>query len=83
MIDSVTFTLRPISGTPNHIIRLRTPEGAVVLVAEIVEFPDGYTVYRMDATGVLAAGLESPESALEFYESWVRETNPIIEGVSE
>ena len=79
----MTFTLRPIAGTPNHLIRQRTPEGTVVLVAEIVEFPEGYTLYRMDATGVLAAELPSPEKALEFYEAWVRDTNPVIAGVSE
>ena len=80
----MTFSIRPISGTANYIIRQRADESSLVsLVAEVVEFPDGYTLYRMDATGQLATGLATPESALAFYEQWVNETHPNIEGILE
>jgi len=80
----MVFSLRPITGTPNFLIRQTSPDGpGVVLVAEIVEFPEGYTLYRMDATGQLAASLPTPESALEFYENWFTTTNPTIQGISE
>jgi len=80
----VTFTLHPIAGTPNYLIRRRSTENSLVtLVAEVVEFPDGYTLYRMDATGELAAELASPDDALEYYKSWVRDTNTTVEGIAE
>ena len=80
----MTFTLHPIAGTANYLIRRRSTENSLVtLVAEVVEFPDGYTLYRMDATGELAAELASPDDALAFYKSWVRDTNPTIEGIAE
>jgi hypothetical protein len=79
----VTFTLRPIAGTANHLVQRRNSDGLIEFVAEIVRYPEGYTLYRMDATGVLASELSDPESALEFYDRWVRETNPHIQGVME
>lgn len=80
----MTFTLHPIAGTPNYLIRQKAAGGgAVTLVAEIVEYPDGYTLYRMDATGVLAAELPSPDDALALYKQWVTDTNPTIDGIVE
>ena len=70
----VTFSLHPIAGTPNFLIRRRSSETSLVtLVAEIVEYPEGYTLYRMDATGELASELANPDDALLFYEAWARE----------
>lgn len=80
----MTFSLHPIAGTTNYLIRQKKADGGLVtLVAEVVEYPGGYTLYRMDATGVLAADLASPDDALAFYENWVIETNPTIEGILE
>jgi len=80
----VTFSLHPIAGTPNFLIRQRKADQSLVtLVAEVVEYPEGYTLYRMDATGELATQLASPDDALAFYKAWVIETNPIIEGIVE
>ena len=80
----VTFSLHPIAGTPNYLIRQKSSDDHLVtLVAEIVEHPEGYTLYRMDATGELAAQLATPDDALAFYKEWVIETNPIIEGIVE
>ena len=80
----MTFSLHPIAGTPNYLIRQKKADGGLVtLVAEVVEYPEGYTLYRMDATGVLAAELPSPDDALAFYKNWVVETNPTIEGIVE
>lgn len=79
----MTFSLRPIAGTPNHLVQRKNSDGMTEFLAEVVEYPEGFTIYRMDATGVLATELPDPESALTFYESWVRETNPSITGVTE
>lgn len=80
----VTFSLHPIAGTPNFLIRQKkADESFVTLVAEVVEYPEGYTLYRMDATGELAAELASPDAALAAYKAWVVETNPTIEGILE
>ena len=80
----VTFSLHPIAGTPNFLIRRRTSEHSLVtLVAEIVKYPEGYTLYRMDATGELATALANPDDALLFYEAWARDTDDIIEGIEE
>jgi len=80
----VTFSLHPIAGTPNYLIRQKkADEHLVTLVAEVVEYPDGYTLYRMDATGELATELPTPDDALAFYKAWVIETNPTIEGIVE
>jgi hypothetical protein len=80
----VTFSLHPIAGTPNYLIRQkRSDEHLVTLVAEIVEYPEGYTLYRMDATGELATELPTPDDALAFYQAWVIETNPTLEGIVE
>ena len=80
----VTFTLHPIAGTPNYLIRQKkADEHVVTLVAEVVEYPTGYTLYRMDATGELATELATPDDALAFYKTWVIETNPTIEGILE
>jgi hypothetical protein len=80
----VTFSLHPIAGTPNYLIRQKkSDQSLVTLVAEVVEYPEGYTLYRMDATGELASRLASPDAALAFYETWVIETNPVIEGILE
>lgn len=78
----MTFELRAISGTPNHLIVQRSgPASVARLVAEIVQLGDGYTIYRMDVTGVLGSALESPAAALEFFEAWVQSTHPTLEGV--
>ena len=80
----VTFSLHPIAGTPNFLIRRRSSEHSLVtLVAEIVEYPEGYTLYRMDATGELATALANPDDALLFYEAWARDTDEVIEGIEE
>ncbi|CAN5274980.1 hypothetical protein BH09ACT5_BH09ACT5_12510 [soil metagenome] len=80
----MTFTLHPIAGTPNYLIRQKSADQPLVtLVAEVVEYPEGYTLYRMDATGELATELPTPDDALAFYEAWVSETNPVIEGIAE
>ena len=80
----VTFSLHPIAGTPNFLIRRRSAETSLVtLVAEIVEYPEGYTLYRMDATGELASALANPDDALLFYEAWARDTDEIVEGIEE
>ena len=55
----------------------------MTLVAEIVEYPEGYTLYRMDATGELASELANPDDALLFYEAWARDTDEIVEGIEE
>ena len=55
----------------------------MTLVAEIVEYPEGYTLYRMDATGELATALANPDDALLFYEAWARDTDEVIEGIEE
>lgn len=85
MQDSrVTFSLHPIAGTPNFLIRQRkSDQSLVTLVAEVVQYPEGYTLYRMDATGELATELPTPDDALSFYRAWVIETNPTIEGIVE
>ena len=78
----MTFELRAISGTPNHLIVQRSAAAsAALLVAEIVQMSDGFTIYRMDVTGVLGSGFDSPASALDFFVAWVREANPALEGV--
>ncbi|CAN5625746.1 hypothetical protein BH10ACT7_BH10ACT7_25780 [soil metagenome] len=78
----MTFELRAISGTPNHLIVQRSSTvSAATLVAEIVRMPDGFTIYRMDVTGVLGSGYETPAAALKFFEDWVRDTDPALEGV--
>lgn len=78
----MVFELRSISGTPNHLIVQRTaPSAPAMLVAEIVEMPDGYTIYRMDVTGVLGDHLPTPAAALEYFEDWFRTTKPVLEGV--
>lgn len=78
----MTFELRAISGTPNHLIVQRSGEAsAALLVAEIVQMSDGFTIYRMDVTGVLGSGFASPATALTFFEEWVREADPTLEGV--
>ncbi|MBX3098264.1 MAG: hypothetical protein KF761_01670 [Salinibacterium sp.] len=78
------FSLHPISGTPNYLIRQkRRDQPGVTLVAEVVEYPEGYTLYRMDATGVLAAQLATPDEALSFYKDWVKDTNQTIVGIAE
>lgn len=78
----MTFELRAISGTPNHLIVQRSSEvAAALLVAEIVQMSDGFTIYRMDVTGVLGSGFDTPVSALDFFEAWVREADPTLEGV--
>ena len=80
----MTFTLHPIAGTPNYLIRQKkADEHVVTLVAEIVEYPEGYTLYRMDATGELASALANPDDALLFYEAWARDTDEIVEGIEE
>ena len=80
----MTFSLHPIAGTPNYLIRRRASENSLVtLVAEVVEYPSGYTLYRMDATGELAADLASPDDALLYYEAWVRDTDEIIVGIED
>ena len=80
----MTFSLHPIAGTPNYLIRQKkADEHLVTLVAEVVEYPEGYTLYRMDATGELATELPTPDDALAFYKAWVIETNPTIEGIVE
>ena len=80
----MTFSLHPIAGTPNYLIRQKKGDQSLVtLVAEIVEYPEGYTLYRMDATGELATELASPDDALAFYKAWVLDTNPTIEGIVE
>ena len=80
----MTFSLHPIAGTPNYLIRQKKADQSLVtLVAEVVEYPEGYTLYRMDATGVLAHSLASPDDALAFYKTWVIDTNPTIEGIVE
>ena len=80
----VTFTLHPIAGTPNYLIRQKKADQSIVtLVAEVVEYPEGYTLYRMDATGLLAAELATPDEALAFYKAWVFETKATIEGIVE
>ncbi len=80
----MTFSLHPIAGTPNFLIRQKKADQSLVtLVAEVVEYPEGYTLYRMDATGELATELPSPDDALAFYQAWVIETNPTIEGILE
>ena len=81
--DHTTYSLRPIPGTPNYLIRHHAEGAPVVLVAEVVEHPEGYTLYRMDATGVLGFGIPDPESALAHYERWVRETGTEVTGVHE
>ena len=76
------FTLRALTGTGNHVVVRRASKSLVAqLVAEIVQMPDGYTIYRMDVTGVLGSGFGSPTEALAFFESWVSETHPSLEGV--
>lgn len=78
----MVFELRAIGGTANHLIVQRpTPSAPVMLVAEVVEMPEGYTIYRMDVTGVLGDQLPTPEAALEYFERWVTETGPTLEGV--
>lgn len=80
----MTFSLHPIAGTPNYLIRQKkSDEHVVTLVAEVVEYPEGYTLYRMDATGELATELATPDDALAFYTAWVIQTNPVIEGIPE
>ena len=80
----MTFSLHPIAGTPNYLIRQKkSDQSLVTLVAEVVEYPEGYTLYRMDATGELAMELPTPDDALEYYKAWVIETNPTIEGIVE
>ena len=80
----MTFSLHPIAGTPNYLIRQKkSDQSLVTLVAEVVEYPEGYTLYRMDATGELATELATPDDALAFYKNWVIETNPVIEGILE
>jgi hypothetical protein len=78
----MTFALRAIAGTQNHLIVQRSDALPAQLVAEIVLMPDGFTIYRMDVTGVLGSGLASPAAALEYFTDWVRETRPALEGVS-
>ena len=76
------YSIHPIAGTENHVIRQRTAGSAsVVLVAEVVKGLNGYSVLRMDATGVLANNLPSPLSALSFYTLWVKDTGPVILGL--
>ena len=76
------YTIHPLAGTESHVIRQRDAGSAtVVLVAEVVKTPGGYSVLRMDATGVLAENLPSPQSALSFYILWVRYTGPTIFGL--
>ena len=80
----MTFTLHPIAGTPNYLIRQKKADGGLVtLVAEVVEYPEGYTLYRMDATGELATALANPDDALLFYEAWARDTDEVIAGIEE
>jgi len=79
----MTFELKAITGTSNHVIVQRSGEShAATLVAEVVELSDGYTIYRMDVTGVLGSELDSPESALAYFEHWVLTTHPTLDGVS-
>ena len=76
------FSIHPITGTENHVIRQRSAgSSSVVLVAEVVKGLTGYSVLRMDATGVLANNLPSPLSALSFYTLWVKDTGPVILGL--
>lgn len=76
------YSIHPLAGTENHVIRQRTAGSAsVVLVAEVVKGLEGYSVLRMDATGVLANHLPSPLSALNFYILWVKNTGPTIFGL--
>ena len=76
------YTIHPIAGTESHVIRQRDASSAtVVLVAEVVGGVNGYSLLRMDATGVLAEHLPSPLSALNFYILWVKNTGPTIFGL--
>ena len=76
------YSIHPIAGTENHVIRQRAAGAAsVVLVAEVVRGETGYSLLRMDATGVLAHNLPSPLSALNFYILWVKNTGPTILGL--
>ncbi len=78
----MAFELRPITGTPNHLIVQRAaPAAPAMLVAEIVEMPDGYTIYRMDVTGVLGDHLPTPAAALDYFEEWFTRTAPALEGI--
>ncbi len=75
------YTLHELSGTSTHVISQRASrKHAAALVAEIVTNPDGrgYTLLRIDETGVLADRLPSPLSAYCFYVLWARYLNPTI-----
>ena len=79
----MTFELRAISGTDNHVIVQRaTPDAPATLVAEVVRMPNGMTIYRMDVTGVLGEGFAGAEEALEFFTEWVRTTGTNLAGVT-
>lgn len=73
------YALLEISGTTTHVISVRAaPKAPAELVAEIVTGDGGYTLLRMDETGVLADGLPSALSAYCFYVLWARYLNPTI-----
>ena len=74
------YTLHELSGTSTHVISQRASRKDVAaLVAEIVVGMDGgFTLLRMDETGVLADRLPSALSAYSFYVLWTRYLNPTI-----
>ena len=74
------YTLHELPGTTTHVISQRASRKDVAaLVAEIVTSPrGGFTLLRMDETGVLADGLPSALSAYSFYVLWARYLNPTI-----
>ena len=75
------YALLGISGTTTHVISVRpSPKAPAELVAEIVASADGhgFTLLRMDETGVLADRLPSALSAYAFYVLWARYLSPTI-----
>jgi len=73
------YTLHELPGTGMHVISQRASRKDVAaLVAEIVASPGGgFTLLRMDETGVIADRLPSVLSAYSFYVLWSRYLNPV------
>lgn len=79
----MAFQLKQLSGTSNYVILQQdAAAGFTLLVAEVVQLPDGYAIYRMDVTGVLATELDSPTDALSAFESWVVEHGVVPGAIS-
>ena len=78
------YSLHQLPDTTVFVISGReSVKAPAMLVAEVVTSLDGigFTLLRMDATGVLAENLPSPLSAWSFYLLWVRYCGPTITGV--